>query len=70
MLLFMHITLGNAEDHCECGLGGVLAPSFQDIVPEEKESLLCTVWLSRNAPNQMLSFAVCAGSGKEGGCTP
>lgn len=29
-------------------------------------SLLCTVWLSRNAPNQMPSSAVCAGSGKEG----
>lgn len=45
----MHKTLVNAKDHYECGLRGVLASSFQDIVPEEKELLFCTTWLSRNA---------------------
>lgn len=67
MLLFTHITLVNAEDHYECGLRGVLASSFQDIVPEEKELLFCMIWLSRN---QMLSFVVYAGNGEEGSYTP
>lgn len=48
MLLFTHITLINAKDHYDCGLRGVLASSFQDIVPEEKELLFCRTWLPRN----------------------
>lgn len=45
----MHINLVNAKDRYECGLRGVLASSFQDVVPEEKELLFCTAWLSTNA---------------------
>lgn len=59
----MHITVVNAKDHYERGLRGVLASSFQDIVPEEKELLFCTTWLSRNAYK---SLAVYAGSGEKG----